>query len=158
MTLPAGNYDFGTWGLDWSTDPSAALSMVTRADVGPFYNGTRRGGTSTITYRKGATLSTSLILDYNDVRLNAGNFVREIIGTRVAYFFTPRVSLQSLMQYNKEAKTWTGNTRFAWLSTAGTGLFVVYNDGETADGFFSWQAPQTRSLVVKYARQFGREH
>jgi hypothetical protein len=132
--------------------------MVLRSDVGPFYNGSRRGGTATFTYRRGATLSTSLLLDYNDVRLDQGNFIREIIGTRVAYFFTPRLSVQSLMQYNKEAKIWTANTRLAWLNTAGTGLFVVWNDGETADGFFSWQGPQTRSLVIKYARQFGTAH
>ena len=59
------------------------------------------------------------------------------------------------MQYNKELRLWTANTRLAWLNTAGTGLFIVWNDGETADGFFNWGAPQTRSLVVKYARQFG---
>jgi hypothetical protein len=155
VTLPPGNYDFPTWGLDATTNPSATLSLTSRGDFGPFYNGTRAGGTATITYRRGATLSTSLILDYNDVRLDQGNFIRQIIGTRVAYFFTPRISMQSLMQYNKESKSWTANTRLAWLNTAGTGLFIVWNDGETADGFFSWQSPQTRSLVVKYARQFG---
>ena len=155
VTLPVGNYSFPTWGLDWSTDPSAALSMLTRADAGPFYNGTRRGGTAAFTYRRGATFSTTLSLDYNDVQLDQGNFVRQIIGTRFAYFFSPNISLQSLMQYNRESRAWTANTRFAWLRTAGTGLFVVWNDGETADGFFSWQRPQARSLVVKYAHQFG---
>jgi hypothetical protein len=155
VKLPPGEYDFPVFGLDWSTNASRPLSLVLRSDMGPFYNGTRRGGSTTITYRRGAALSTSLLLDYNDVRLDQGNFVRQIIGTRIAYFFTPRLSMQSLMQYNKEAKIWTANTRLAWLSTAGTGLFIVWNDGETADGFFSWQRPQNRSLVVKYARQFG---
>jgi hypothetical protein len=155
VTLPVGDYDFGTFGFDWSTNPSKPLSMVLRADVGPFYNGTRQGGSTTFTYRRSASLSTSLLLDYNDVRLEQGDFIRQIIGTRVAYFFTPRLSLQSLMQFNKESQIWTANTRLAWLNTAGTGLFIVWNDGETADGFFSWQGPQTRSLIVKYARQFG---
>jgi hypothetical protein len=158
VTLPAGEYDFPVLGLDWSSNASLPLSVVLRSDVGPFYNGTRAGGTATVTYRRGATLSSSLLFDYNDVRLDQGDFIRQIIGTRVAYFFTPRVSVQSLMQYNKESKSWTANTRLAWLSTAGTGLFIVWNDGETADGFFSWQGPQTRSLVIKYARQFGTSH
>ncbi|HEX7938463.1 MAG TPA: DUF5916 domain-containing protein, partial [Gemmatimonadaceae bacterium] len=155
VTLPIGSYTFTTWGLDWQNNPSAPFSFLLRSDVGPFYNGTRAGGTVTFTYREGATLSSSLLLDYNDVRLDQGKFIREVIGTRIAYFFTPRVTLSTLMQYNKEARIWTANTRFAWLGTAGTGLFVVWNDGETADGYFSWQQPQTRSLVVKYARQFG---
>jgi hypothetical protein len=155
VTLPVGSYDFATFGFDWATNPSQPFSMVLRADAGPFYNGTRRGGTTTFTFRRGAALSTSLLLDYNDVRLNEGNFIRQIIGTRVAYFFTPSLSVQSLMQYNKEAKVWTANTRLAWLNTAGTGLFIVWNDGETANGFFDWQRPQNRSLVIKYAQQFG---
>jgi len=32
----------------------------------------------------------------------------------------------------------------------------VYNDGQEADGMFEWRRPQTRSLIVKYSRQFGR--
>jgi hypothetical protein len=155
VTLPAGPYDFATFGFDWQSNPSAPLSVLLRSDLGPFYNGTRRGGSTTVTYRRGASLSTSLLLDYNDVRLDQGNFIRQIIGTRVAYFFTPSLSVQSLMQYNKESKVWTANTRMAWLNTAGTGLFIVWNDGETADGFFSWQRPQNRSIAIKYARQFG---
>jgi hypothetical protein len=73
----------------------------------------------------------------------------------LAYFFTPRVFLQTLTQYSNEARAWSANARFAWLSTAGTGLFVVFNDAEEAVGPFSWTRPVTRSLVVKYTRQFG---
>ena len=155
VTLPPGSYDFGTFGLDWSSNPSAPLSVVLRSDIGPFYNGSRSGGTATVTYRRGAAFSSSLLVDYNDVTLDQGRFTKELVGARLAYFFTPRVFVQSLTQYTKESRLWTANVRFAWLSTAGTGLFIVYNDGEQANGFFNWGAPQSRSLVIKYTRQFG---
>lgn len=155
VTIPAGSYNFQTLNLDWSTNPSAPLSFTFRGDFGRFYDGRRNGGNVAITARRGESFSTSLLVDYNDVHLSGGNFVRQLVGTRVAYFFTPRVFVQSLMQYNNQAQIWTANARLAWLSTAGTGLFVVYNDGENADGFFSWRQPHSRSLVVKYARQFG---
>ncbi len=155
VTLPAGGYNFTTIGLDWATNPSAALSMNLRGDFGEFYNGTRSGGTATVTFRWGASLSSSLLVDYNDVRLDQGRFERQLVGARVAYFFTPRVFVQSLTQYSNQARVWTANARFGWLSTAGTGLFVVLNDGEEANGFFNWTRPQSRSLVIKYARQFG---
>jgi hypothetical protein len=155
VTLPAGSYDFATLGLDWTTNPSAPFSLSLRSDVGPFYNGTRTGGAATFTFRRGASLSSSLLVDYNDVRLNEGRFTRELIGARVAYFFTPRVFVQSLTQYSNQARAWNANARFAWLSTAGTGLFIVFNDGEEADGFFRWRQSQSRSMVIKYARQFG---
>jgi len=155
VTLPVGSYDYTVYGLDWTMNPSAPFSFVLRGDFGPFYNGTRNGGNVNFTYRRGATLSTSLMLDYNDVRLDQGAFIRKLIGTRVAYFVTPRIFAQTLVQYSNQARAWTANARFGWLGTAGTGLFVVYNDGEEAEGFFRWTRPQTRSLVVKYTRQLG---
>ncbi|HLA91093.1 MAG TPA: DUF5916 domain-containing protein [Gemmatimonadaceae bacterium] len=155
VTLPAGSYDYATLGLDWSTDPSAPLSIALRGDFGPFYTGSRSGTSSTITYRRGASLSASLITDYNDVRLAEGHFLRSLLGLRLAYFFTPRVFVQTLTQYNKEARVWTANARFGWLNTAGTGLYVVFNDGEEADGAFTWVRPQTRAFVVKFTRQLG---
>jgi hypothetical protein len=78
------------------------------------------------------------------------------VATRVAYFFTPRIMAQTLVQYSNQAHVWTANARFGWLGPAGTGLFIVYNEGQDADGFFRWNGPQSRSLIVKYTRQFGR--
>jgi hypothetical protein len=60
------------------------------------------------------------------------------------------------VQYSNQARVWTANARFAWLSTAGNGLFIVFNEGQEADGLFQWNRPQARSLIVKYTRQFGR--
>jgi len=156
VTLPVGSYDYTSMGFDFGTNPSAPLSFLLRADVGGFYNGTRRGGSVTLGARRASSLTTSLLVEYSDVRLDQGNFTRTLIATRIAYFFTPRVLLQTLVQYSNQARVWTANARFGWLSTAGTGLFVVFNEGREADGFFQWNQPQARSLIVKYARQFGR--
>jgi len=155
VTIPAGQYDWTAIGLDLTTNPSADLSLLLRGDFGPFYRGTRNGGTATLTLRRGASLSSSLLVDYQDVHLPEGNFVRSLVGTRIAWFFTPRVFVQTLAQFNNQQRVWSMNTRFGWLSTAGTGLFVVFNDGEEADGFFQWRRPLARSLTVKFTRQVG---
>ncbi len=155
VTLPAGAYDYPTISLDWSSDPSTALSFVMRGDFGPFYNGTRNGGNINLTYRRGASITSSLLFDYNDVHLDQGSFVRSLVGARLAYFFSPRVFVQSLTQFNNQAQVWTANVRFGWLNTAATGLFIVLNDGEEAEGFFNWTRPQSRSLTLKYTYQFG---
>ncbi|HEY3287675.1 MAG TPA: DUF5916 domain-containing protein [Gemmatimonadaceae bacterium] len=155
VTLPVGSYDYTNIGLDWETNAAAPLSMVLRGDFAGFYNGTRSGGTMTVTYRRGASITSSLLLDYNDVTLDQGHFIKSIIGARVAYFFTPHVFVQSLAQFNDQASAWTTNVRFGWLNTAATGLFIVLNDGEQADSFFNWQRPMARSLTVKFTRQFG---
>ena len=155
VALPPGDYNWGALGLDWDTDPSAPLSFVSRTEAGPFYNGRRFGETVSLTYRRGASLTTALQLDYQDVSLDQGDFIRKLIGVRMAYFFTPKVFLQSLVQYSNQARVWNANVRFAWLNTASTGLFLVYNEGQQAGGFFDWVQPQSRSLVVKFTRQLG---
>lgn len=155
VMLPVGGYDWVALGWDFTSNPSAPLSITGRSDMGPFYNGTRYGGNAALTLRGGASFTTSLIGDYQDVRLDQGSFTRSLMGFRLGYFFTPRIFLQSLTQYNNQAAVWTANVRFGWLNTAGTGLFIVFNEGQQADSFFDWVRPQTRSFVVKYTRQIG---
>ncbi|MEO8449401.1 MAG: DUF5916 domain-containing protein [Gemmatimonadota bacterium] len=154
-TLPVGSYNYVQMGLDLATNPSAPLSLVVRGDYGPFYNGSLFGTTLTMTARKGASVTTSLVVDYQDVHLKQGDFTRVLLGWRLGYFFTPRIFVQSLTQYSNQARTWSANVRFGWLNTAGTGLYVVLNGGQEAEGVFRWIRPQTRSFVVKYTRQFG---
>jgi hypothetical protein len=160
VTLAAREYQWASLNWDFSTNPSAPVSFITRLEAAGFYNGSRYGGTATLTVRKGSSLTTSLVLDYNDVSLKdtldvRRSFVRSLVGVRLGYFFTPRIFLQSLVQYNNQAQVFSANVRFAWLNTAGTGLFVVLNDAETATGVFDWQRPTSRSFVVKFTKQFG---
>jgi hypothetical protein len=155
VEIPEGSYTWGQLGFDFTSNPSAPLSITGRADFGPFYDGTRNGGNITFTARKGSSISSSLLLDYQDVNLDYGEFIRKLVGLKFAYFFTPRIFFQSLTQYNNQQRIFTANLRFAWLNTAGTGLFVVFNDGEQADGFTRWRSPVARSFTVKYTRQIG---
>jgi hypothetical protein len=155
VVIPAGQYRWVNNAWDFSTNPSAPVSLAGRVELGGFYDGTRYGGNATLTVRQGASLTTSLLMEYNDVNLDEGDFVRSLVGFRLGYFFTPRVFVQSLVQYSNQARVFSANVRFAWLNTAGTGLFVVFNDAEEATGALSWTRPQSRSFVVKFTRQFG---
>jgi hypothetical protein len=155
IVLPPGQYRFTVPGIDWGSDPSAPLSFLARLEAGEFYTGTRSGANVSVTGRVGAVFSSSLVVDYQDVHLEQGDFIRQLVGVKLAYFFTPRVFVQTLTQYNNQAEAFTANLRFAWLNTAGTGLFIVLNDGEAADSFTRWREPLARSLTIKYTRQIG---
>lgn len=154
VTLPAGEYHWTSLGFDFGTNPSAPVAFLTKLQAGQFYNGTLYGWTSTTTVR-GSSLTASLQFDYNRVRLDQGNFVRSLVGTRLGYFFTPRIFIQSLVQFNNQTEVFSANIRFGWLNTAGTGLFVVLNTADTATDLFGWRRPMARSLQVKFTRQFG---
>lgn len=155
VVLPPGSYDWGVLGFDYNSDPSENVSIQGRFDFGEFWTGTRRGGSSTMTVRRGATFSGSITAEHNDVKLPQGNFKSTLQAVRLNYFFSPRIFVQTLTQYNNQQNIWGANIRFGWLNTAGTGLFIVFNDGRSASGFFDWDKPQQRSVFVKFTRQFG---
>ncbi len=151
VTVAPGTYD--GWEAAWrfNTDESAPVALDGGLDVGSFLSGSRRGIRLQFMGRYGAQASVSAQVSHNDVQLDEGDFTATILSGRIGYFFTPRVSLQSLVQYSNQLDMWSANVRFGWLGTAGTGLFVVYND---AQGVGSLEGPLSRSLVVKYSRQF----
>jgi Domain of unknown function (DUF5916) len=153
VVIPVGSYGYWVNGWDYATDPSRPLSLTGRAEFGGFYDGHKNGGNVTVTYRRGETLSTSLLVDHNIVDLPEGDFATTLLGVRLAYFFNPRIFVQSLFQYSDQADVWSANVRFAWLSTAGTGLYVVYNDSRDAFRIRDLGEPITRGLIVKYTRQ-----
>ena len=101
--------------------------------------------------RSGAAFSTSISLDYNNVDLPEGDFETTLVGLNLGYFFTPRIYLQSLIQYSDQIDRLSANARFGWLNTAGTGLFIVYNE---IQGIDQLDGPLGRSLTLKYTRQF----
>ena len=101
--------------------------------------------------------SRLVLLNYNDVDLPEGSFETTLLSLRAAYSFTPRIYLQALVQYNDQTANWSSNIRFGWLNTAGTGLFLVYNDIQHTGQFDRTgvtRGPVDRAFVVKFTKQF----
>jgi len=51
---------------------------------------------------------------------------------------------------NDRTNRWSTNLRFSWIDSAGTGLFLVYNDTEGLNGL----GPLNRAFIVKVNRLF----
>lgn len=153
VIVPPGTYE--GWEAAWrfNTDRSAVLSFDGGIDWGSFLSGERRGGFGALTYRIGDVFTTSVRYQHNDVRLPEGDFVTRLVTWRAGYFFTPRIYVQSLVQFSDQADTWAANLRFGWLNTAGTGLFVVFNEARGV-GALERDTPLNRGLIVKFNRQF----
>jgi hypothetical protein len=153
VIVPAGTYSGWTAAWRANTDQSAALSFDGGFDWGRFLSGDRRGGFGGLTYRLGDTFTTSVRYSHDDVRLPEGDFTARLVTWRAGYFFTPNIYLQSLVQYSDQADTWAANLRFGWLTTAGTGLFVVFNEARGV-GLLERDTPLNRGIIVKFNRQF----
>ena len=152
VIVPPDTYDHTEGQVMVRSNQSAPVSVNMRATMGGFFGGDRVRLRSSLNLRKGETLNTELSWDWNDIDLPGGSFVTNLAGARISYSFTPRILVQTLIQYNDRADVWSTNLRFSWLQQANTGLFVVYNDtrglaGLTPDGV-------GRSLTVKFTRLF----
>ncbi len=157
VVVPAGTYDNVEWGFAYNTNRSAPLSVDGRIDLGGFYNGHRVGGALSLDSRLGEAFRLSARAQRYHVNLETGSFDTALYSVQAAYAFTPRIYLQSILQYNDQTQNFSGNLRFGWLNTAGTGLFVVLNDLEhtgSTERTGIPRGPVERTLVVKFTRQW----
>ncbi len=150
-----GEYSGWLFNPQFSTSTQAPVVWNTNLLFGQFFSGTRRGGNSSLAFQFGGALSGEIGLEYNRIDLPGpgGEFDATLLSTRVGYSFSPSVFIQSLIQYNTQTDVWSGNLRFGWVDTAGTGLFVVYNERQSdrlagfANGLLE------RTVSVKFSRQ-----
>ena len=158
IVIPPGTYNHLDWQFRANTNTSAPLSASVGWDAGGFYTGTRVGPNATATYRHQDRFVTSIRVNYFDVRLNdTDKFTTAVVALQGSYSFTPRIFLAAQVQYNDDTENLGTNVRFGLLDTAGTGLYVVYNDtehfGSLGTTGFRY-GPQQRQLIVKYTKQF----
>jgi hypothetical protein len=151
VVVSPGVYDNVITGWQFNSNLSAPVSIAGELNVGGFFSGTRKGISGNVNARMGTTLAAGLRFGFDDVDLAEGSFQSVLLGLRVAYSFTPRIFLQSLVQYNNQSDDLSGNVRFGWLNTAGTGLFLVYNEVQQTGAL---SGTQDRAFVVKFTRQF----
>ncbi|HLE69404.1 MAG TPA: DUF5916 domain-containing protein [Vicinamibacteria bacterium] len=152
IVVPPGAYSNWEAAWRWNTNLARPLSYEGGLDYGGFLSGDRRGYENTVNFRYRSKVITSLTWRYNDIDLLEGSFVTNLGQVKVSYNFTPLIYLQALVQYNDRIDAWSSNVRFSWLNTAGTGLFLVYNDTEGLGDVLI--GPQNRSFIVKYTHQF----
>ena len=160
IIVPTGTYDWAEAQLVFFTNRSKKISISTRSNMGGFFGGNRISASGTLRVRSGNKFNTELTWQRNDVNLPAGDFISNLFRVRMSYSFTPRIFLQSLIQYNDQREIWSMNARFGWLQSANTGLFVVFNQTSYLDLmdndflFSGFGDLSNRSVTIKYTYLF----
>ena len=150
--VPAQTYDHKEIQIYFTTNQAKALNLSSRNTIGGFFGGERINLTPTLNFRYSDRFTSQFSLNYNNVSLPGGDFVTNLIRARLTYAFSPKMYVQSLLQYNSQSDEWSMNWRFIWQQSAATGLYLVYNETQDYDGIPIQD--QTRSIVVKYSRLF----
>ena len=152
VTVPVDTYDHAEAIMRFNTNQGAPISFTFRATVGGFFGGDRVQMGPEVSMRTGQTFNAQLSWSRNDIDLPGGAFVTNLGTVRLNYSFTTRMFLQALVQYNDRADLWSSNIRFAILSDANTGLFIVYNDTQGLGDVRPTGAGRT--LTIKYSQLF----
>ena len=154
QVVEAGEYDDEEVQLVLMTDDSQPLSFEVTAKIGGFFGGDRTQLTPSLKYRIGETFSARLGWAYNEIqRPNTLEKLQINVGSlRMTYSFNPKVSLQALVQYNDATDVIASNIRFAWLTSADAGFYLVYNETRDEDvGFFT---EKRREWILKFSHTF----
>ncbi|MDB2366380.1 carbohydrate binding family 9 domain-containing protein [Flavobacteriaceae bacterium] len=151
VEIPSGEYYHNELQLYIKSNPNTALSFTSRTVIGGYYGGDRFLFSNNLKYRIGNKFNSTLNLDYTKLNLENGDINALITGLRLSYSFSPKMYLQSLIQYNNVTNVTSVNTRFGMLQTANSGLFVVINFIKDSDWF---DYINNRSISVKYSYQF----
>jgi hypothetical protein len=150
VIVPVGEHGGLRFRMNSTTDTRKWAFARLRWDVGTFLTGTQNSPNLQVVVRQGGRFTVDTNWIYRSISLPEGDFHTNLGNMRVTYNFTPSVFIQSLVQYNDRTDRWSANLRFHLLETAGTGLFVVYNNTESLEGL----GPINRAFIVKYVRQF----
>ena len=93
IVIPPGTYTHWQLGWRWNTNRSDPLSYSGALDYGGFLSGDQRSVDTTLNYRWGTRLITSVAWLYNDIRLAEGSFVANLGQFRAAFNITPLIYL-----------------------------------------------------------------
>lgn len=151
--VPVGSYDTDELQLVFFTNQGAPLSIDIDAVIGDFFSGKRITIEPTIKYRIGDRFNSELSWNYNRIDLDNGapEFDINVGSLKLAYSFTPKMSLESIIQYDDRTDATAFNVRFSWLQSANAGLYVVYN--EASQDVLGVDRDQ-RELIVKFSYIF----
>ena len=134
------------------TNQAKPISFSSMNRIGGFFGGDRINMTPTFKIRYKDKITSEFSSNYNKVTLPGGNFTTNLLRARITYAFSPKMYIQSLLQYNSRTDQWSMNGRFIWQQSAATGLYLVYNQTQDYDGIPL--ETSTKSFVVKYSYLF----
>ena len=150
--VSAGTYDDQEIQIMIMTNQAKTISFSSMNRIGGFFGGDRINMTPTVRLRYKDRFTSEFSFNFNKVNLPGGNFTTNLLRARLTYSFTPKMYIQSLLQYNNQSDQWSMNWRFIWQRSAGTGLYLVYNQAQDYDGIPIEKS--TKSFVVKYSYLF----
>jgi hypothetical protein len=127
ITLPMGAaYTFHRSRLFVSTANRRALSFNGSLEIGQFYSGTRTEQQMNVNIRVRPGLFFFLTGQWNDVKLREGDFTTSLYRLVGEMQFSPFIAVTNNVQYDSQSASLGWQSRFRWIITPGSDLYLVY--------------------------------
>lgn len=154
IVIPPGQYDWMRYRIEVSAAPKRRVSGQASWWFGTFYDGNLDQIELRLNWNPSATVNFELNAERNIARLAAGSFTRDVVGSRVAFNFSPDLVLSSYIQYDNDSETIGTNTRLRWIFSPLGELFVIYNTN-VFDPFDRWRTDTNQiSVKLRYTWRF----
>ena len=151
LNISPGEYNNSEAQIVFWTNKNKDISFSTRSYIGGYFGGFKISNNTSLNYRSGDKFSSLLALNLNNIKIGEEKLNALISSLRLTYSFSPRLFIQSLIQYNNVSNLLSVNARFGLLNDANTGLFVVFNilkDSDILDEINNQQ------ITIKYSHSF----
>jgi len=151
VVIPPGDYHWSRFRIEGQLAAKRMLSGIASWWWGDFYGGTLNQYEARLLLKPSATFTVELSGVRNVGDLPEGQFVQQLVGTRLNLNFTPDLQVAAFVQYDDESKDLGSNTRLRWTFHPLGDLFLVYNHN-LRDLGDRWQRQANEFLVkVQYA-------
>src|SRR5829696_4608718 len=127
VAIPAGAYHFNRYRLEGGLAAKRRFSAQATWWFGEFYDGRLNQYELTAAWKPSALFIAELSGERNVGRMPEGDFVQDVVGTRLRLNVSPDLQLTSFVQYDNESDGFGTNTRLRWTFHPLGELFVVYN-------------------------------
>ncbi len=155
ITLPQGAaYTFQRYRFFVSTANRRALSMNGSIESGQFYSGTRVEQQLNVNVRVRPGLFVFLTGQWNDVKLREGHFITRLYRLVGEAQFSPFIAITNNIQYDSQSAALGWQSRFRWIITPGSDLYIVYThnwqDDPVVDRFSTLDKRLASKILYTY--------
>lgn len=127
ITLPSGStYEWTRYRLQLTSAQRRKVAFSPTVELGSFYGGSRRklAFDLNLRLRPGVIIYSSA--EWNHVNLPAGAFDTRLYRLVPELQFTPRIAWVNNIQYDTQSSVIGWQSRFRWILTPGSDLYIVY--------------------------------
>jgi hypothetical protein len=148
-TVPADHYWMTRYSTDLRTSEGRPVNVEVRTSYGDFFQGTSWRFNGELKWRVTPLLILGGSYNQTKARLSANEgFTARIAEGNVDFNFSPDMSLFNLIQYDNDSRSLGLQSRFRWIMTPGSDLFLVFSHTWDKDADDTFQ-PNIQELTAK---------